>query len=154
MIEENDMDCKATNGMEMVIMQEVRQQHKKINGLETAEFQAGLFDSIPYEKQARDLMNYLDSADVYRKMTDTLVLAYKQQDLDKIDALTTRDDPAMNNYMDLLLYGRNRKWVQAMKQLLPEKCRLFAVGAGHLPGKDGLIELLRKNGYTVSPVKN
>jgi uncharacterized protein len=54
--------------------------------------------------------------------------------------------------MDLLLYGRNRKWVSKMKELLPDKSLLFAVGAGHLPGEQGLINLLRRNGYTVSAV--
>ena len=68
MIEEEDLDCKATNGMEMIIMQEAKEQNKKINGLETAEFQAGLFDSIPYEKQAQSLMNYIDSAEDYKNI--------------------------------------------------------------------------------------
>jgi uncharacterized protein YbaP (TraB family) len=152
MIEEGDLDCKTTNGMEMVIMQELHQWNKKINGLETAEFQAGLFDSIPYEKQARDLLNYIDSSADYKKMTDTLVLAYKQQDLSKIDELSSKEDPSMSGYMDLLLYGRNRKWVKNMKTLLPEKSLVFAVGAGHLPGEQGVINLLRKMGYTLSPV--
>jgi uncharacterized protein YbaP (TraB family) len=111
-----------------------------------------LFDSIPYESQARDLMNYLDSADEYKKMTDTLAQAYKQQDLAKIDELSSREDPSMSGYLDLLLFGRNRKWVKNMKGLLPGKSLIFAVGAGHLPGKQGVINLLREKGYTVSPV--
>ena len=154
MIEEEDLDCKTTDGMEMIIMQEARTRTKKINGLETVEFQAGLFDSIPYEKQAQSLINYVDSAADYKRMTDTLTWAYKQQDLAKIDELTSKDDPSMNDYMDLLLYGRNRKWVEIMNRILPGKSLLFAVGAGHLPGEQGLINLLRKNGYTVSPLKN
>lgn len=154
MIEEEDLDCKATNGMEMIIMQEARTQNKKFNGLETAEFQAGLFDSIPYEKQAQSLMNYIDSSEEYKKMTDTLAMAYKQQDMKKIDELSSKDDPSMNEYMDLLLYGRNRKWITIMKEILQQKSYLFAVGAGHLPGEKGVINLLRKSGYIVSPVKN
>jgi hypothetical protein len=154
MMEEEDLDCKTTDGMEMIIMQEAKTQNKKINGLETAEFQAGLFDSIPYEKQALSLMNYVDSAEDYKKMTDTLTTAYKQQDLRKIDELTSKDDPSMNDYMDLLLYGRNRNWVEKMKDLIKEKSLLFAVGAGHLPGEQGLINMLRKKGYTLTPLKN
>lgn len=154
MIEEEDLECKATNGMEMIIMKEAHEQNKKINGLETAEFQAGLFDSIPYEKQAQSLINYIDSSEDYKKMTDTLAMAYKQQDMKKIDELTSKDDPSMSGYMDLLLYGRNRKWITIMKEILPQKSYLFAVGAGHLPGEKGVINLLRKNGYTVTPIKN
>lgn len=154
MVEEGDLDCKNTNGMEMVIMSELHQWNKKINGLETAEFQAGLFDSIPYEKQAKDLVNYLDSSAEYKKMTDSLVVAYRNADLAKIDEMTTKEDPSMVNYLDLMLYGRNRNWVGKMKTILPGESLLFAVGAGHLPGNQGLINLLRKNGYTVSPVKD
>jgi uncharacterized protein YbaP (TraB family) len=154
MIEEDDMDCKATNGMELVIMQEARKQQKKINGLETAEFQAGLFDSIPYAKQARELVSYLDSVPQTKKMTDTLTMAYKNQDLGMIDDLTVRGDPSVSGYLDLLLYGRNRKWVKMMKDILPAHALLFAVGAGHLPGKQGLLALLQIEGYTVTPVKN
>jgi uncharacterized protein YbaP (TraB family) len=41
-----------------------------------------------------------------------------------------------------------------MKDLMKENSLLFAVGAGHLPGKEGVIDLLRKMGYQVSPVSN
>ncbi len=60
----------------------------------------------------------------------------------------------MSGYMDLLLYNRNRKWARELKKLLPGRSLLVAVGAAHLPGKEGVIELLRKEGYTVEPVKN
>ena len=103
-MEEGSLDCAATNGMELVIQREAHLQSKKIMGLETAEFQAGLFDSIPYEQQARELVNYIDSSEVYKKNTRELVEAYRRQDLEKIDELTRNSDPAMSNYLDLLLY--------------------------------------------------
>jgi hypothetical protein len=58
----------------------------------------------------------------------------------------------MDKYMDLLLYNRNRKWAKALDSLLPAKSLLIAVGAGHLPGKKGVIALLKKEGFTVEPV--
>ncbi|HXB43383.1 MAG TPA: TraB/GumN family protein [Puia sp.] len=152
LMEQDDLPCKTTDGMELVIMKEAKDQNKKISGLETASFQASLFDSIPYQDQAQDLIKYIDSSDQYKKMTDTLAKAYAAQDLNKIEELTLREDPSAAGYMDLLLYARNRKWVSKIKQLLPGKSLLFAVGAGHLPGEQGLISLLRKNGYTVTPV--
>ncbi|HTQ65448.1 MAG TPA: TraB/GumN family protein [Puia sp.] len=154
LIEEQDLDCKTTNGMELIIMKEAHIQQKKIGGLETAEFQAGLFDSIPYEKQARDLVNYIDSMDIYKKMTAELADVYRKQDLEKIDDLTRNGDATVGNYLDLLLYGRNRRWADSLDSMLPGKSLLIAVGAGHLPGDQGLISLLRKKGYFVSPVKN
>lgn len=154
LIEEDGLDCKVTNGMELVIQKEAHQHSKKIRGLETAEFQASLFDSIPYDQQAKDLVNYIDSMDYYKKSTLQLVEVYRNQDLNKIDSLTRQGEAGMSNYIDLLLYGRNRKWVDSLQSVLPSRSLLIAVGAGHLPGDQGLISLLRKRGYDVNPVRN
>ncbi|HWK06677.1 MAG TPA: TraB/GumN family protein [Puia sp.] len=154
LIEEENLACKTTDGMEMMIMKELKQYKKPVNGLETVEFQAGLFDSIPYEQQAKDLLNYIDSAYEYKKMTLELSEVYKKQDLDQIDALSTKGDPGMSGYMDLLLYDRNRRWAKNLATILPGKSLLVAVGAAHLPGENGVINLLRKKGYTLRPVKN
>ena len=156
LIEEQGLDCQTTDGMELMIMQQLHSstEKKPVNGLETAEFQAGLFDSIPYEQQAKELVNYIDSADENKKATRQLAELYVHQDLDSIGQLSDKDDPGMSGYMDLLLYNRNRKWARELDTLLPGKSLLIAVGAAHLPGKEGVIELLRKEGYTVDPVKN
>jgi uncharacterized protein YbaP (TraB family) len=155
-VEEAGMDCGTggTDGMEMQIMKTNKEQPnpKPIRGLETAVFQAGLFDSIPYAKQAKELVDYIDSADYNKQETRHLADLYIKEDLDGIQALSDKDDPGMDEYMDLLLYGRNRKWAQILDTLMPEKSLLIAVGAAHLPGKQGVIELLRKKGYTVEPV--
>lgn len=160
LLEEQSMGCKTTDGMELMIMKELKTGRRgdssaqKIHGLETVEFQAGLFDSIPYEQQAKELLNYIDSADHYSKATSDLAEVYKQQDLDKIDALSQKEDAGMAGYMDLLLYGRNRKWVSILGGTLGDRSLLVAVGAAHLPGEQGVINLLRKQGYTVTPLKN
>jgi len=156
LIEEQGLDCQTTDGMELMIMQQLRSgsEKKPVNGLETAAFQAGLFDSIPYEQQAKELVNYIDSADENKKATRQLAELYVHQDLDSIGQLSDKDDPGMSGYMDLLLYNRNRKWARELDTLLPGKSLLIAVGAAHLPGKEGVIELLRREGYTVDPVKN
>lgn len=156
LIEEQGLGCQTTDGVELQIMKALKEQEPKkpVKGLETAAFQAGLFDSIPYEKQAKELVDYLDSMDQNKKITQQLAVLYTSQDLDRIQALSDKDDPEMNGYMDLLLYNRNRKWAKELDGLLPGKSLLIAVGAGHLPGQQGVIELLRKEGYTVDPVNN
>jgi len=52
------------------------------------------------------------------------------------------------------LNNRNKNWVKKLKTIMHERPVTIAVGAGHLPGKNGVIELLRKEGYTVKPVLN
>jgi uncharacterized protein YbaP (TraB family) len=51
-----------------------------------------------------------------------------------------------------MLVNRNHNWIPVMSAAMKEGPQLFAVGAGHLPGKDGIITLLRKAGYKVVPV--
>ena len=154
-IEEQSMDCETKDGMEMQILSESKGYDKQVDGLETAEFQATLFDSIPYTEQAKELINSIDSVDQNKQQTQQLVDLYNRQDLDGIDSLSRKDDGGLeNNYIDLLLYARNRKWAKLLDGLLPQKSLLIAVGAAHLPGKGGVIELLRKEGYTVEPVLN
>lgn len=156
LIGEQVMTCdnEKKNGMEQQIMQESKQYEKEIKGLETAEFQAGLFDSIPYEKQAKDLVAYIDSIDNYKKVTLEMVDVYRKQDLKRMDSLVQKSDPGLEKYMDLLLYGRNRRWVASMPDIMGPRSALFAVGAGHLTGEQGVINLLKKKGYTLTPLKN
>ena len=154
LIGEKMMTCEKKNGMEELIMRESKQYDKEIKGLETTEFQASIFDSIPYNKQAKDLLSYIDSIDTYKKITLEMIDVYREQDLERMDALMKKSDPGMESYMDLLLYNRNRRWVDQMPALMREGSLLFAVGAGHLPGDQGVIKLLQKKGYTVTPMDN
>lgn len=154
LISEQSMNCKQKNGMEELIMKEASLLDKQIFGLETVQFQASLFDSIPYEKQAKELINYIDSIDSYEQSTREMVEVYRKQNLDQLDSLVRKSDPGMNDYMDLLLYGRNRRWVRQMPTTMREGTILFAVGAGHLAGEQGVISLLRKEGYVLKPIKN
>lgn len=154
LIGEQMMSCDQKNGMEELIMRESKKYSKEIKGLETTEFQASIFDSIPYEKQAKDLVSYIDSIDSYRQVTMEMVEVYREQNLERMDSLMHKSDPGMDEYMDILLYGRNRHWVDQMPEIMKSKCILFAVGAGHLPGEQGVINLLRKKGYKVTPMGN
>lgn len=154
LIGEQMLTCEQKNGMEMQIMNESKKYKKDIKGLESTKFQASIFDSIPYDKQAKDLVNYIDSIDNYKKVMLEMVDVYRAQDLVRMDSLMHKSDPGMEEYMDILLYDRNRRWVEDMPKLMNGKTVLFAVGAGHLPGEAGVINLLRLAGYTVSPLPN
>lgn len=154
LIGEQMLTCQQKDGMEMQIMNESKKYKKEIKGLETTQFQASIFDSIPYAKQAKDLVNYIDSIDTYKKVMLEMVDVYRQQDLKKMDSLMHKSDPGMEEYMDILLYNRNELWVRNMPAIMYNKSILFAVGAGHLPGEQGVINLLRKAGYKVSPLAN
>ena len=154
---QNNMPCESTSAMEQEIMAEAKKFNKKIKGLETMDFQASVLDNIPYNLQAAQLVKYVEEAGTGGGSDDemkSMMQAYREQDLSKLEKLITESDPAISNYTDVLLFQRNKNWVEKMKTLMAEKSLLFAVGAGHLPGSEGVIDLLRKAGYTVTPEVN
>jgi uncharacterized protein len=154
-VTEEQMSCKTQSGVEMMMMEE-NDGKKEILGLETMADQAGIFDSIPYKDQVKELLKLLDSTQTGNtgEGLKELVSAYKKQDLKKIEAITLESEPGLKDYMDLLLYKRNRNWITKIKQVTGEKTIIFAVGAGHLVGKVGVLELLKKEGYALRPLKN
>jgi uncharacterized protein YbaP (TraB family) len=153
-ISEGIMNCDKKSSVEQLIMSEARQYDKEVNGLETMEFQASIFDSIPYEKQAQDLVTYIDSIDKFKQTTIDMVEMYRKQDIDHMDSLMEKSDPGMMQYMDVLLYARNRRWASQIPEQMFQMPTLFAVGAGHLGGEKGVIRLLRAQGFTVKPLDN
>jgi uncharacterized protein YbaP (TraB family) len=155
-LEESSFPCE-TAMMEQVIMQEARQSDKKIKGLETMAYQASVLDSIPYKLQAEQLVAYISNTTQGRsdeQELEKMIRAYKEQDLDKLEELLISTDAGISSFTDVLLYHRNQNWVKKLKGLLPGKSLMIAVGAGHLPGENGVISLLRKEGFTVTPVEN
>lgn len=154
---ESGIGCDEQVAMEQLIMEEAKKNGKRIEGLETMAYQMSVFDSIPYKIQAQEL---LKSISIGNKDTDSdkefteMMKAYKEQDLEKLGAVISKSDGGMMQYQDILLNNRNRNWVEKLKTLLLEKSLVIAVGAGHLPGENGVINLLKKAGFTLTPVQN
>lgn len=147
------MDCGNPASIEEELLKMAKGYKKEIKGLETVQFQASVFDSIPYSVQAKELMNNIDSFSTYKKQFDTMVSLYKKQQLQSLDTLSANDKDT-KDYEDILLNNRNKNWVSQLSILMKKESLLVAVGAGHLPGKHGLISLLREKGYTVKPLEN
>src|SRR5688500_3873691 len=105
------MKCKTFSGIEEGLIKLAKENKKEIVGLETMEFQSAVFDSIPYEWQAKELMKNIDSLDKYKHEFDTLMLAYKNQQLDVLEKLITKTEFGMAEFEDALLNRRNANWV-------------------------------------------
>lgn len=148
------MPCKNASGVEMELMTLAKKQKKEIKGFETMEFQASVFDSIPYGVQAKALLKDIDSSAKFKSYLQKMVDIYTTQQTDKLAALVSDTAFSGGENNDILLKNRNENWVKQLKTILKEKNIFMAVGAGHLFGKDGLLELLRKEGYNVSPLLN
>lgn len=148
--------CDKMVAMEQLIMQEAKVSDKKIKGLETMNFQLAIFDKIPYKLQAKQLYQMITQADDTADGNEMIALtnAYRNQKLEVLEEMTKKEDMGIKNFTELLLYSRNEAWTKKLQEILPGKSLVVAVGAGHLPGKRGVISLLRLAGYKVEPVQN
>ena len=156
---------KSTPGksLDETIFNSAKEQNKHVVGLEKAEEQMSAFAALPYKVQAEilyqtviDLMKNLGEDDSMEK----LIKLYTNQDLEGITAYINNFDYEDNNiiepYIEVLteklLIERNHRMVERSIPLL-KNTTLIVVGAAHLPGKQGLIELFQKEGFEVRPLR-
>lgn len=125
---------------------------KEIRGLETIAFQMSIFDTIPYEKQLQQLVDMVRRKDLALKEFNEMVTLYKDQDIDGLLKLTRESQWNFNEYEDIFINNRNASWIPIIANAAKEKSTFIAVGAGHLGGDKGVLQLLRKIGYTVKPL--
>ena len=138
---------------EMEIYDLSQQSMKEVGGLESIEFQMSVFDSIPYKDQADILLETIKSSDVEDDAFKMMVDMYKSQDINAMVSSLEEDD-SVGSYEDILLNNRNKNWIPVMQDMMRNGQVFFAVGAGHLGGEEGVINLLREAGYTLSPISN
>lgn len=145
-------------GFDAYFQKEATAKGKPVGGLETVDFQINtLLKGLSLERQKELLLCLADNLSFNEEQTEKVVNAFFTQDLDGIKAAM---DAKLNNTCDgtpeeeeMLIYGRNDNWMKQMPEIMKQKSTFFAVGAGHLPGKRGLLAQLKKAGYTVERVK-
>lgn len=142
-----------TQGIDQTVQVRAKQAGKPVAGLETVEFQTNMLMGAPIAEQAKDLMETVDDIEAEGDKVVKLTNAYLRQDLSALEALileAQQKDPAGQ---EKLITGRNRTWAGILKEEMQTTPLLVVVGAGHLPAREGLLQLLRDAGYTVTPVK-
>lgn len=141
--------------IDMAVQTRANEMGRPSIGLETIDEQIAVLFNAPLTEQAEDLLDACKKDDYFMVQSSALVEAYMAQDLAKIESIMT--DPEMGGddaeAMDNLIYDRNRNWVEKLVKMMPERAALVCVGAGHLPGDQGLLQLLRGRGFTVEPMQ-
>ena len=135
-------------GIDMQVTARAREDGKPIDGLETVVDQLGIFDSRSLSEQTKFLV---DAADDVPKMHDDLarlISAWRTGDLAALEREFNKERAQAPALYDQLLGARNRKWLPKIEALLDsDKDYLVLVGALHYVGRDGLLELLARDGY-------
>lgn len=146
------------NPFDGYFQKKAQEQGKTVGGLETVEFQVKvLFGGTTLERQVEQLMCMVNDREQTERNVDLVLEGFFSQDLQKIQSAleqthgnscdsTPEEDEA-------LIYGRNADWARRLPAIMRAKSTFLAVGAAHLPGDRGLLQLLRQAGYTVEPVK-
>ncbi len=136
---------------EMEIYDLAKLHQKPTSGLETIEYQVSLFDSIPYADQAKMLVNSVQNASEGSSELDSTTILYREQDIEAMVTMVGADE-GIGKYEQILLINRNQNWIPHISKMMQKAPSFFAVGAGHLGGKNGVIRLLMKAGYEVKPI--
>ncbi|MFC4230305.1 TraB/GumN family protein [Parasediminibacterium paludis] len=141
------------DGFEKRFQAMAKAKNMELKGLETIEYQMRVFDTIPFKVQADMLKNMLYNLDSAKLQFAELGKVYLSKDVNAMQELTTKD-PEFGKYDAMMLQNRNQNWIPVIIAEAQAKPTFFAVGAAHLGGINGVIYLLRKQGYQVEPVFN
>lgn len=146
------LPCAQLESFEITFVKMANEQKKELLGLEKIEEQFSVFDAIPDSLETRSIMNMVNDFDGQKKEFTRMSAIYKSQDLEALYQLMV-ESPEMMGSQELLLDRRNRNWIPVMESAMKNSSTFFAVGAGHLGGSQGVLELLRKQGYRVKGIK-
>ncbi|MBB1140326.1 TraB/GumN family protein [Myroides sp. WP-1] len=136
-------------GYDMEVLEVGVRQNKRIGGLEHFKDQVEITSSF---YTAKEILTQLKLEDDFEENYHHMATAFQQEDIEALYQSAT--DPLFMSEEGKvkLLDDRNEKWIIQMVDQMPEQATLFAVGAGHLAGEKGVIQLLRDQGFTVTAV--
>ncbi|MGU3376726.1 TraB/GumN family protein [Chryseobacterium sp. M5A1_1a] len=134
---------------EVELLKTALKNKKSVNGLEKVDDQS---HAIGEAYNLKEVISQLKLGNEYAIVAQKMTEAFKNEDLKNLDLLM-KDPKFMNKKQEkLVLTDRNRRWAEKMPEIMKKQSSFFAVGSGHLWGKNGLINLLKAKGYTVKPV--
>ena len=122
-------------------------------GLEGMDAQMAAVDSIPLEQQIKELKDA--AADPEKSVTEfkSLTQTYLSQNSDKLYDMIERQMKEQGYSQSKMLDDRNINWIPVIEKNIAAKPSFIAVGGGHLGGKNGVVNLLRKKGYKLTPIR-
>jgi uncharacterized protein YbaP (TraB family) len=149
-LELQSLGYSAEHGLDLYFYNKATEKRKTTVGLETIEFQLGLLDQFSGEEQDAQLAAGLKELDEIEKDIPELVEGWENGDSKKIEKILNEGLKEFPEVYKSVLTDRNLNWMPKIeKYLQSEHNVMVVVGAGHLVGKDGLLELLRKEGYAI-----
>lgn len=143
--------------LDLKLFQMAQAQGKKTYGLETMDEQMGVFEHMTQEQQLAYLDQAIKSYPEMPGMIHTLIRYYRNRDLRGMKEFSEREMKKVGSQLsdliqDKLIVERNERMVERMQPQLVEGRAFIAVGSLHLPGDMGILNLLKKRGYSVTAI--
>ena len=142
--------------LDMVILNRGKRFGANIYGLETLDEQLGIFDKMSEEDQVQILKDTVCHYEEFQRDVQEMKELYLKHDLAGLAFMAEKYKPdeedRYKELMEELIEKRNHKMVDRMQIRLIEGNAFIAVGALHLPGEDGILGLLEKDGFIVTPI--
>lgn len=137
--------------LDEMLTQQAQVNAKTIVGLETVAEQLALFDSISLQEQVQALYEMAINPQQNRDDLQELQSVYLNDDGSELYEVM-RSQADFDTFEQAFLSQRNKNWVTELPKLIASQPTFIAVGAGHLAGTDGLLTLLRQQGYKITPI--
>lgn len=142
--------------LDLVLMETALDNGAGVHGLETLREQGELFNQMPLEDQIRLLADTVCHYDTVEKDFEIMKSLYLKQDIKGLyvhgQSHAFDDNSAYESLTKRILHERNHTMVERMQPYLEEGAAFIAVGAMHLPGEDGILNLLAERGYRITKV--
>lgn len=151
---------RAQNGLflEVILYSAALQDGKYVHGLETADEQINAFDAIPLEDQLTMIKELVANHHNIPARNRALADSYARGDLTAIATMQAQYAPSDDARLADLFYkrtvdDRNLRMVDRIVPRIEEENAFIAIDAWHLPGENGVLQLLKERGYVVSPIR-
>lgn len=151
LIETQQTDSDFADFLDEYLMKKAKTANKELIGIETVEEQLHAIDLVPLKEQAKMLIDETLRPDSSELDLGDLLDVYAKGDLDSLYGYYKHGELS-NTFNKALVIDRNHRMAERIDSIAHRKSIFVAVGALHLPGEEGVLNLLRKRGYEIMPV--
>jgi len=149
-VEYQKLGADAQRGVDSHFEKRAKTDGKPAEGLETVDFQLSMFSSLGEKLQEELLRQTFTEVETLTKDFGDLIEAWRTGDADQLQSFMFRDAEKYPELMEEFLIKRNKSWISPLLRIMERgEPAMVLVGAGHLGGAGGVLELLKKEGCTI-----
>ncbi len=151
LISESMLESDMPKALDEYLQEKAKDYNLNVKGLETVQEQMNVLNELSIEEQAKMLVEQIDNIEEEKKEIQRIANVYASQNLDSI--YTFLQTPEMQGvFGDALIKDRNIIMANRLEKLIHSEATFCAIGAAHLPGENGVLNLLKQKGYKLRAI--